>query len=275
MEQIIAHVKQWVALYGLSVIGAVAILVLGSLAVKLLVSFIQKGMKRANMDETLVSFGGNFLRFILFAFVLVAALAQVGFQTSSIIAVLGAASLAIALAMQSNLANLAAGVLILIFRPFKLEDTIETAGTLGKVEEITITSTKLRLFDGKLAIMPNNKVFTDKLVNITAAEKRRIDLVVGIGYDDDLLHAKKVLMEIIEDEPRVLNDPAPTVRVMELADSSVNFAVRPWTNNADWWATKCDLTERIKLRLDAEGINIPYPQSDVHLYKQDPPSQTN
>lgn len=275
MEQIIAHVKQWVALYGLSVIGAVAILVLGSLAVKIVVSLIQKAMNRANMDETLVSFGGNFLRFILFAFVLVAALAQVGFQTSSIIAVLGAASLAIALAMQSNLANLAAGVLILIFRPFKLEDTIETAGTLGKVEEITITSTKLRQPDGKLAIMPNNKVFTDKLVNITAAEKRRIDLVVGIGYDDDLLHAKKVLMEIIEDEPRVLNEPAPTVRVMELADSSVNFAVRPWVNNADWWKTKCDLTERIKLRMDEEGINIPYPQSDVHLYKQDPPSQTN
>lgn len=272
MDSVIMQAKQWIALYGLNVLGAIIILVLGYLATKVVVRITQKVMRRAHADETLVSFGGNLLRFSLYAFVIVAALNRLGFQTASIIAMLGAAGLAIALAMQSNLANLAAGVLILIFRPFKLGDTIDTAGTLGTVENITITSTFLRQPDGKLAIMPNNKIFADKLTNISAAQKRRIDLVVGIGYDDDLLKAKKVLQEIIEGEPRVLKEPAPAVLVIELADSSVNLAVRPWVKGSDWWATKCDLTERIKLRLDQEGISIPFPQRDVHLYPESQPT---
>ncbi len=256
--------------YGLSLLGAVLILVLGFMASRMVVRLIQKIMRRAKMEETLVSFGGNLLRFGLYAFVIIAALNRVGFQTASIIAVLGAAGLAIALSMQANLANLAAGVLILVFRPFKLGDTIETSRTLGSVEVITITNTQVREPDGRLVILPNNKVFTEKLVNVSAAKVRRIDLVVGIGYDDDLLKAKRVLQEILAQDPRVLAEPAPAVQVLELADSSVNLAVRPWVNNADWWAARCDLTERIKLRLDAEGVSMPFPQRDVHLHSAAP-----
>ncbi len=272
MQEVMLQMKQWIAIYGLNLVGAIAILVLGIIAAGIVVGIVRKLMRKANVDETLVSFGGNFLKFALYAFVIIAALNRVGFQTGSIIAIFGAAGLAVGLAMQSNLANLAAGVMILIFRPFSLGEMIDTAGTLGKVEAITILSTKLRTPDNRLVIIPNNKIFTDKLTNITAAEVRRIDLVMGIGYDDDIKKAKDLFMDIITSHPKVLKDPAPTVQVLELADSSVNFAVRPWVNNADWWNTKCEITEQVKLRCDEEGISIPYPQQDLHLFNETPPA---
>jgi small conductance mechanosensitive channel len=258
--------QQWLIRYGMEAVGAIAILVLGLLAVKLFTGLFRKILRRAHVDETLVSFGGNLLRFVLIAFVVIAMLSRLGVQTTSLIAMLGAASLAVALSLQSNLANLAAGVLILIFRPMRLGDTVELGGTVGKVEEITIMVTKLRMLDGKLAIMPNTKVFADKLINYSAANKRRVDLVIGIGYDDDIRKAKAVLQRILDEEPRVLKEPAAKIMVLELADSSVNLGVRPWTKNADWWSVKCDLIEKIKLTFDAEGISIPYPQRDVHLF---------
>ncbi|MFH2126635.1 MAG: mechanosensitive ion channel domain-containing protein, partial [Pseudomonadota bacterium] len=185
---------------------------------------------------------------------------------SSLIAMMGAAALAVGLSLQSNLSNLAAGVLILIFRPFRLGEMVEMGGILGKVEEITIMVTKLRMVDGKLAIMPNTKAFNDKLINFTAAKKRRVDLVIGIGYGDDIKKAKDILQRLVEEDPRILKEPKPSIMVLNLGDSSVDLGVRPWTKNTDWWAVKCDLTEKIKLTFDAEGINIPYPQRDVHLY---------
>ena len=273
MESIINALEQWVAHYGLRVVGAIVILALGLFAAKLVTGIFRKILRRAKVDDTLVSFGGNLLQFVLILFVIIAMLSKLGVQTTSLIAMLGAASLAVGLSLQSNLANLAAGVLILIFRPMRLGETVELGGVLGKVEEITILVTKLRMVDGKLAIMPNTKVFADKLINFTAADPRRVDMVIGIGYEDDIPKAKAILKRLLEEEPRVLRDPAPSVVLMELADSSVNFAVRPWVRNADWWAVKCDLTEKIKLAFDAEGVNIPYPQTDVHLYPVEAPAK--
>ncbi|MCB2226818.1 MAG: mechanosensitive ion channel [Desulfarculaceae bacterium] len=273
MEQIIADIQQWVARYGLQVVGAIAILVVGLFAAKLATKIFRKILRKAKVDETLVGFGGNLLKFVLIMFVIIAMLSKLGVQTTSLIAMLGAASLAVGLSLQSNLANLAAGVLILIFRPMRLGEMVEIGGVLGKVEEITILVTKLRMVDGKLAIMPNTKVFADKLVNYTAADPRRVDLVIGIGYDDDIPKAKSVLERLMAEDARILKEPAATVVMLELADSSVNFAVRPWTSNADWWAVKCDLTEKIKLAFDAEGINIPFPQRDVHIYPTQPPKE--
>ena len=266
MESILEQAQLWLAHYGIQVIGAIAILVLGMLAAKTITKIFRKVLRRAKVDETLVSFGGNMLQFVMIMLVIIAALARLGFQTSSLIAMMGAAALAVGLSLQSNLSNLAAGVLILIFRPFRLGEMVEMGGVLGKVEEITIMVTKLRMVDGKLAIMPNTKAFNDKLINFTAAKKRRVDLVIGIGYDDDIKKAKDILQRLVGEDPRILPEPKPSIIVLNLGDSSVDIGVRPWTKNTDWWAVKCDLTEKIKLTFDEEGINIPYPQRDVHLY---------
>ena len=268
MNELIKQIEEWLALYGLKIVGAAAILVLGIAAAKMLTRLIRRIMRKAKMDETLVSFGGNIIHFFLVGFVVIAALNQVGFQTASLIAVLGAAGLALGLALQSNLSSLASGVLILLFRPFRIGDFVEVAGVSGTVESIGILTTNLKLPDGRTAIIPNTKVYGDKLINFFSTPNRRIDLVIGIGYGDDLLKAKQVLNQILAEDARVLGDPAPTVQVLELADSSVNFAVRPWVSNSDFWNTRCDLIEKIKLRLDAEGISIPFPQTDVHLFKE-------
>ncbi|MBU4278340.1 MAG: mechanosensitive ion channel [Proteobacteria bacterium] len=250
----------------MQVVGAIAIMALGILAAKAFTKIFRKVLRRAKIDETLVSFGGNMLQFVLIMLVVIAALSRLGFQTSSLIAMMGAAALAVGLSLQSNLSNLAAGVLILIFRPFRLGEMVEMGGILGKVEEITIMVTKLRMVDGKLAIMPNTKAFNDKLINFTAAKTRRVDLVIGIGYNDDIKKAKDILQRLVEEDPRVLKEPKPSIIVLNLGDSSVDIGVRPWTKNTDWWAVKCDLTEKIKITFDEQGINIPYPQRDVHLY---------
>ena len=266
MTGILDNAQLWLAHYGMQVVGAVIILVLGLLAAKTLTKIFRKVLRRAKVDETLVSFGGNMLQFVMIMLVIIAALSRLGFQTSSLIAMMGAAALAVGLSLQSNLSNLAAGVLILIFRPFRLGEMVEMGGVLGKVEEITIMVTKLRMIDGKLAIMPNTKAFNDKLINFTAAKKRRVDLVIGIGYDDDIKKAKDILKRLVGEDPRILEEPKPSIIVLNLGDSSVDIGVRPWTKNTDWWAVKCDLTEKIKLTFDEEGINIPYPQRDVHLH---------
>lgn len=275
MKGILENAQLWLAHYGMQVVGAVIILVLGLLAAKTLTSVLRKIMRRAKVDETLVSFGGNMLQFVLVMLVIIAALSRLGFQTNSLIAMMGAAALAVGLSLQSNLANLAAGVLILIFRPFRLGEMVEMGGVLGKVEEITIMVTKLRMIDGKLAIMPNTKAFNDKLINYTAAKTRRVDLVIGIGYGDSIPKAKAILLRLLEEDPRVLKEPKPSVMVLDLGESSVDLGVRPWVKNTDWWAVKCELTEKIKLTFDEEGINIPYPQRDVHLYPSGGPEASS
>jgi len=204
----------------------------------------------------------------LIAFVAIAALSQLGIQTTSFIAILGAAGLAIGLALQGSLANFAAGVMMLIFKPFKIGDFIEGAGVSGTVEVIEIFNTQLRTGDNKLIIIPNAKLTSNNITNYSAKPTRRIELIIGIGYDDDIKKAKDILIQMLGDEKRILTDPAPFVGVKELADSSVNFTVRPWVKSSDFWPVTFGLTEAIKLRFDKEGINIPYPQQDVHLYKK-------
>jgi small conductance mechanosensitive channel len=255
MEHAADLVKQMITLYGLKVIAAIAILIIGRMASGWIRSLIRKMMERAGTDPMLVSFVGNLTYFALLAFVVIAALNQLGIQTTSFIAILGAAGLAIGLALQGSLQNFAAGVLIIIFRPYKVGDFIEGGGTTGVIEAMDIFTTRLKTGDNKTVIVPNS-----------AKPTRRIDLVIGCGYGDDLAKVKSVLNDILAADERILTDPAPTVAVAELADNSVNFVVRPWVNSGDYWPVHFDLLETIKNRFDAEGISIPYPQRDVHLH---------
>lgn len=262
-------INSWLALYGLRIIGAIVILVVGIWVSKLLTKLLRKVLTKRNVDHTLVGFCGNVIYSALVVFVVIAALNQIGFQTTSLIAVLGAAGLAVGLALQSSLSNFAAGVMMILFKPFKAGDFIEGGGTAGVVEQILIFSTQLKTGDNKTVIVPNGSLLGGNIVNYSAKGTRRMDLVIGVGYDDDIRKVKQVLLDIIAKDERFLKDPEPVVAVLELADSSVNFAFRPWVNGADYWPTYFDTMETIKLRLDEEGISIPYPQRDVHMI---PPS---
>lgn len=267
MQEIWQQISGWLALYGLRILGALIILAVGLMVSRSLTKLVRRLLVRAQADPTLVSFGGNILHFVLVLVVVMAALDRVGFDTTSLIAVVGAASLAVGLALQANLSNLAAGVLILIFRPFRVGDTVEAGGVTGNVSEVSILHTMIKTFDGQMVVMPNAKLTGDKLVNFSVIPTRRVDLVVGVGYGDDLAKAKAVISALMAAEPRILDEPAPRVDVLNLGESSVDLAVRPWVANADFWNVRCDLLERIKAALDAEGISIPYPQRDVHVVR--------
>jgi len=224
-------------------------------------------MTKADVDETLISFVGNLTYIALLIFVIIAALNQLGVQTTSFIAIIGAAGLAIGLALQGSLANFAAGVLMIIFHPFKVGDYIEAAGVAGVVEEIQIFTTQLKTPDNKTIIIPNASVTGGSITNYSAKDTRRVDLVIGVGYGDDLKRVREVLEEVLAKDDRILDDPAPTIGVLELGDNSVNFAVRPWVKAEDYWGVYFDSTETVKRRFDEEGISIPFPQRDVHLYE--------
>lgn len=267
LSALIVQVQGWLALYGLKVLGALAILVLGIVVAKWLTRLARRFMNKAGLDLTLVSFGGNMLKFFLIAFVVIAALNQLGVQTTSLIAVLGAMGLALGLALQSNLANLASGVLILIFRPFRVGELIDTGGTVATVEGINILSTNLRTPDGKLVIIPNGKIISDRIVNLSNGDRRRVDLTVGISYDDNLGLAKQTLLELAAARQEALEEPAPTVFVSELGDSSVNLVLRFWVLTPDYWNVVWGLTEAVKLTFDQKGLSLPYPQRDVHLHQ--------
>jgi small conductance mechanosensitive channel len=222
-------------------------------------------MQKADVDPIIIGFVGSITYIGLLAFVIIAALGQLGIQTTSFIAILGAAGLAIGLALQGSLANFAAGFLMIIFRPFKVGDFIEGAGVAGVVEAIQIFTTTLKTGDNKIIIIPNAKLSGDNIINYSAQETRRVDMTVGVAYDADLAKVKAVLNDILSKDERILSDPAPLVAVAELADSSVNFVVRVWVKTADYWGVKFDATETIKNRFDAEGIGIPFPQHDIHI----------
>jgi len=250
-----------------NVIFAIVIFVVGKWAANLIKKSVKKIMVRQNVDNTLVGFLTNLVYFVLLVFVVLAALERLGIKTTSLTAILAAAGFAIGLALQGGLANFAAGVLMLIFRPFKVGDYIEGGGTAGVVEEIQIFTTQLRTPDNKTIIIPNASITSGNIINYSTKPTRRVDLVFGCSYSDDLSKVKQVLTEIVSKDERVLSDPAPQVALLELADSSINFAVRPWVNSADYWAVYFDLTETVKRRFDEEGISIPFPQRDVHLYQ--------
>jgi small conductance mechanosensitive channel len=267
MEDLISKVWELLTIYGLKVIAAVVVFVVGRWIAKGLTKFAEKVMNKRRVDPTIVSFVANMTYIALLVFVVLAALGQLGIQTTSFIAVIGAAGLAIGLALQGSLANFAAGFLMIIFRPFKVGDYIEGAGVGGTVEVIQIFTTQLKTPDNKTVIIPNAALTAGNITNYSAKGTRRVDLVFGIGYGDDIDHAKKVIMDVLAKEERILKDPATTIGVVELADSSVNFAVRPWVKADDYWNVYFNLTENIKKSFDAQGISIPFPQRDVHMYE--------
>ncbi len=253
--------------YGMKIIGMLIILVIGMWLVKMVKRGTVKLMEKRNVDPTLISFCTSLLCVVLQVFVIIAALAKLDINTTSFIAVLGAAGLAIGLALQGSLSNFASGVLMIIFKPFVVGDFIEAGGSTGSVVEISIFTTILNSPDNKKIIVPNAQVMGGNIINFNANGTRRIDLVAGIGYGDDIDKAKAVLEGILAADDRILETPAPTVAVVEMADSSVNFVVRPWSTGADYWDVYFDTTESIKKRFDEEGISIPFPQRDVHLYE--------
>ncbi len=249
-----------------NIILAAVILFGGIWLAKRIKTYIAVVMEKREIDALLSSFTSNIAYVALIAFVVIAALSQLGIQTTSFIAIIGAAGLAIGLSLQSSLSNFASGVMIIAFRPFKVGDFIEAGGVSGVVEGIQIFSTQMRTGDNKAIIVPNSNITGSNITNFSAKDTRRVDMVFGIGYDDDIKKAKEILVKLLGDDDRILKDPEPVVAVSELADSSVNFVVRPWVNSADYWPVKFDYTETVKLTFDKEGISIPYPQRDVHMH---------
>ncbi len=267
MQDLIERGKELAMQWGPSVIAAIVTLVLGWILTGILTGMVRRIMRRAKMEETLVGFASNIVKMGMLALVVITAIQKLGVPTTSFVAVIGAAGLAVGFALQGSLANFAAGVMLIIFRPFKAGDFVEAGGTSGIVEEIAVFATTMRTGDNKRIIVPNSSITDSNITNYSANPTRRVDMVFGIGYDDDIKAAKEVLQGLIDADERILKDPAPTIAVSELADSSVNFVVRPWVNSEDYWALKFDMTEKVKLAFDEKGISIPFPQTDVHLHQ--------
>ena len=252
---------------GQNILFALLILLLGLWLARLLKRWAKNMMLKGGMDVMLAGFLGNITHVLAVAFVIIAALSQLGIQTTSLVAIIGAAGLAIGLSLQGSLSNFASGVMIIAFRPFRVDDFIDAGGVMGVVEEIQIFSTRLRTGDNKTVYVPNSSITSGTITNFNAKPTRRVDMVFGISYDSDIKQAKALLLEILEKDERILKDPAPVIAVSELADSSVNLIVRPWVNAADYWNVFWETTEAVKLRFDAEQITIPYPQHDVYLHQ--------
>jgi len=262
-----ALINEYAIPWGLKILLALVIFYIGRLVVSAVVGAVTKVLKGRGMDEILVSFLTSILRWVLLLFVVVAALSQLGIDTTSLVALLGAAGLAIGLSLQGSLSNLASGVLLIVFRPFTKGHFVEAGGTTGIVENISIFTTTLTTPDNKEIIVPNGAILSNNITNYSARPTRRVDMVFGVSYDADLLAAKKLLQELVESDDRVLDDPAPVIALGELADSSVNILVRPWVKSEDYWGLYWDMHERVKLRFDEAGIGIPFPQMDVRLEK--------
>lgn len=255
--------------YGLTVLGGLAVFVIGFVVAKTVRGSTRKGLARSRMDPILIPFVSGLVYFGLLAFVILAALNIVGIPVTSFVAVVGAAGLAIALAFQGTLSNLASGVMILTFRPFDVGDFVEIGGTAGTVQEVGIFSSTLATPDNVKVIVPNSQIYGETIKNYSGHPTRRIDLEVGVGYDDDLNLAIETIQAVLSAEDRVLSEPEPVVAVSEMAGSSVNLVVRPWVEGSDYWATRWALTKTLKERIEAAGLNIPYPQRDVHLFRED------
>ncbi|ELN3181287.1 small-conductance mechanosensitive channel MscS [Vibrio cholerae] len=253
--------------YGVNVISAILILFIGNLVVKGVAGSVANILKKKEMDKAVVDFIHGLVRYTLFIIVLIAALSRIGVQTASVVAVIGAAGLAVGLALQGSLSNFAAGVLIVAFRPFKSGDYVEIGGVAGSVDSIQIFQTVLKSPDNKMVVVPNSAVIGSAITNYSRHETRRVDMVIGVSYKSDLQKTKRVLRETLEKDPRILKDPDMTIGVLTLADSSINFVVRPWCKTSDYWAVYFDSMQAIKEALDANGIEIPFPQMDVHLNK--------
>ena len=253
--------------WGMKIIAALLVLVIGMLVVKLIKKGLVKLMQRAKVDHTLISFVSSLVHVGLQAFVVIAALEKLNVKTASFIAVLGAAGLAVGLALQGSLANFASGVLMIIFKPFKVNDLVEAGGVLGTVKDIGIFTTHVDTLDNKKTIVPNAKLMSDNITNYSENKTRRVDISAGISYGDDIDKARSIITSVLQEVPGILDTPAPDIFVKEMADSSVNFAVRPWSTPDEYWDVYFGVTEGIKKKFDAEGITIPFPQRDVHIYE--------
>ena len=253
--------------WAINIFFALVIFVVGRWIAGVLVKILRKGLLKADMDPILINFVGSIVSTLLLLFIIIAALNQLGVNTTSLIALIGAAGLAIGLALQGSLQNFSSGVMLIIFRPFKNGDFVEAGGSSGVVEQISIFTTIMRTGDNREEIIPNGAIYGGTITNYSARDTRRVDMVFGIGYDDNIKQAKETLQALLDEDERVLKDPSPLIAVGELADSSVNLNVRPWVKSEDYWAVKFDFTEKVKLTFDERKISIPYPQMDVHLDK--------
>lgn len=269
LENLVNETAEFLVLYGVRIAMALLILLIGRWVARMLGSATERALNRRNIDGTVSQFMGRLVFALIMIFTIVAALSHVGIQTASIIAALGAAGLAVGLALQGSLANFAAGVLMVVFRPCRVGDYVEAGGCAGTIRNISLFSTTMTTPDNKQVIIPNSAIMSGAITNYSAMPQRRVDMVFGISYSADIRLAKQEIEKIFAEDPRVLKDPAPTIAVIALEDSSVNIAARPWVDSANYWPVFWDLTERIKLRFDEVGVSIPFPQMDVHLHRQE------
>ena len=267
--EIINSITEIAADFGLRLFYADLIIFVGRWVVKLLLNIIKSALEKTAVEETVRIFVANLLNTLLMVIIFIAAINQLGIETTSIIAMLGAAGLAIGLALQGSLANFAAGILIVMFRPYKVGDYIEAGSSGGTVLDIQIFSTVLKTPDNKVVVVPNATIMDSSIINYTGQETRRVDIIASCGYDDDIDKVKDILKNILDQDERILEEPEPRIAVSELADNSINFIVRPWVKSSDVLSVKYSILEQIKKRFDAEGISIPYPQRDVHIYNHD------
>ncbi len=268
MEELTKEIQTIFTAYGLIVLGALATLVIGIWIAKWLAKKSSKLLDKRSVDPTLTKFVTSLLKITLITFVIISAISQIGIETTAFIAIIGAAGLAIGFALQGSLSNFASGVMLIIFKPIKVGDYIEGGGAAGSVETIGIFVTTLVTPDNKVIYIPNSTLTGSNIINYSVKDTRRVDMVFGIGYSDDIDKAKSTIQSVLESDSRILKDPAPKIVVSELADSSVNFNVRPWVNSADYWGVYFDITEQIKKKFDEQNISIPFPQRDIHMYQE-------
>ncbi len=264
IENILPTLTEFATTYGIKVIGAILVLVIGRIIANIIRGLVKRINTKAQTDPTVAGFLQNMAYYLVMTFVVLAALGSFGVQTASIVAVLGAAGFAVGFAMQGSLANFAAGVMLLVFRPYRLGDFVEAGGATGTVNEISLFTTILNTPDNVRVMVPNGKIFGDTIRNISAEPTRRVDMVVGIGYGSDITKAIKYIGDVLAGDSRILNSPAPQIAVSELADSSVNIVVRPWVKKEDYWNVKFRFNREIKETFDREGIEIPFPQTVIH-----------
>ena len=268
MEQLLDKLIEWGATFGIKIIAAVAILIIGRMVAKILQKLIVKVMDKRKVDKTISTFASSMVFSALYIFVILAALSQVGIQTTSFMAIIGAAGLAIGLALQGSLSNFASGFLIILFRPFKMGDYVEAGGVSGSISKISIFTTDINTIDNKKIIVPNAQIMNGTITNYTAEKTRRVDLTFGVGYEADISKVKDILNKIIKEHKLILKDPEPFVRLGNLGDSSIDFTVRVWSKTEDYWTVHFDLIESAKEEFDKANINIPYPQMDLHMIKE-------
>lgn len=250
--------------YGIKVVGAIAVLIIGRIVAGWARKLVRKALGRTEVDQAIVSFLGSLIYYGIIIFTVISALKNFGVETASLVAVLGAMGFAIGFALQGSLSNFAAGIMLLVFRPYKIGDYVEAGGAMGTVKEMRLFTTVVHTPDNIRIIVPNSKIFGDTIKNFSAEDTRRVDMVVGIGYGSDIPKAMEIMQRLLEDDARVLHDPAPQIAIGELADSSVNFVVRPWCKKEDYWGLKFDFNRAVKDAFDSAGIEIPFPQMVVH-----------